>query len=318
MTRLIEIEEIKEALCKVNLSDSIEAGFVAYSHNMVVVPPIGELTFDNPPGDMHIKYGYIKNDDVFVIKIAAGFYNNPKLGLSSSQGLMLLFCQKTGVLKAILLDNGYLTDIRTAVAGAVVAKYFAPQSIKCIGILGAGIQGRLQLSYLGSILPCTDVMVWTPDEKEMNDYQAFFNNKGLNITYAENCSDIAKKCNFMVTTTPSKKPLLHLDEIRPGTHITAVGSDTPDKIELDPKILKHADMVVVDSLSQSRTRGEVFRAVQANMLQREDVLELGAVLSSRVRARTSEDQITIVDLTGVAVQDIQIAKAIYSNLKNAL
>ena len=125
MASILKLEEIKEALNDIDVLAAMEHGFIQYRNGKTVVPPVGELLFDNPPGDVHIKYGYIKEDDYYVIKIASGFYENPKVGIASGQGLMLLFNQKTGQLVSVLLDDGHLTDIRTAAAGALAVKYLS-------------------------------------------------------------------------------------------------------------------------------------------------------------------------------------------------
>jgi ornithine cyclodeaminase len=158
--KTLSLKEIKAALPSVDLMAEIEQGFVAYSQGRAVVPPIGELIMQDPPGEVHIKYGYITGDDYYVIKIASGFFQNPKLDLPSSNGLMLVFSQKTGTLEAVLLDEAHLTDIRTAVAGAIAAKYLAPSIIDRIGIVGTGVQARLQLEYLAPVTDCRDVLVW--------------------------------------------------------------------------------------------------------------------------------------------------------------
>lgn len=155
MSLVIHLAEIKKRVKNIDVTTAMEEGFIQYSNGNTVVPPVGELIFDKPPGDVHIKYGYIKKDDYYVIKIASGFYENPGLGIASCQGLMLLFNQKTGELVSVLLDEGYLTDIRTAAAGALVAKYFAPQEIKSVGIIGTGMQARLQLLHLQMNNPLT-------------------------------------------------------------------------------------------------------------------------------------------------------------------
>lgn len=315
MVNIINLNQIKDTLKEINLEQIIENGFAAYSRGDVIVPPVGELVFTDPPGDVHIKYGYIKDDDFFVIKIASGFYNNPKLGIPSSQGLMLVFSQETGIVEAILLDNGYLTDIRTAAAGAVVAKYLAPEKTTAIGILGAGIQGKLQLRHLIKTVKCKNAFVWTPDSKEINDYKNFFKNSDLNIEFLKDPRNLASRCNLIITTTPSRSPLLFASDIHSGTHITAVGSDTEDKIELDPAILGKADIVVSDSLAQSKNRGEIYQAVKAGTLSRENISELGNIISGKELSRQNDQQITIADLTGVAVQDIKIATAVYKNIK---
>src|SRR5512136_1334504 len=171
MPVVVPLDEIKKALASIDPLPLIEAGFVAYSRGEVVVPPVGELVFDDPPGDVHIKYGYIKGGDIYVIKIASGFPDNPRRGLPSGDGLMLVFEQATGVLQAVLLDEGYLTNLRTAVAGAVVAKYLAPQRVTAAGILGAGVQGRMQLDWLRRVRSFEEAVVWGLNEAELEAYR---------------------------------------------------------------------------------------------------------------------------------------------------
>jgi len=314
MTEIVAIEQIREVLPRVDLVEIIEEGFAAYSRGEVVVPPVGELLFEDPPGETHIKYGYIKGDDYYVIKVASGFYGNPKIGLPSGEGLMLLFSQKTGLLMAVLLDGGYLTDVRTAAAGAVAAKHLAPTAVQRIGIIGAGTQGRLQLDYLRQVTNCRRALVWVPDASETEPFLNFFEGSDLKIETTDSIEAIPRTCNLIVTATPSTAPLLEASQIRSGTHITAVGSDTAAKIELEPGILAMADAVVADSLPQSESRGEVFRAVESGAIDGDGVVELGNVVMKRARGRKSDSEITVCDLTGVAVQDYQIAKAIYESL----
>ena len=315
MARIITLDRIKEALRPADIIQAVEEGFVAYSEDRVVVPPVGEMIFENPPGDVHLKYGYIRNDDIYVVKIASGFYENPKLGLASGNGLILVFSQKTGEIQAILLDEGLLTDARTAAAGAVAARHLAPHEIRRIGILGAGTQGRLQLDYLRFVTACREVLAWGQNQEELDAYKAAMTPLGFNIETTLNPNDISETCSLIVTATPSKSPLLKADSILPGTHITAVGSDTAEKIELDPAILGRADLVVADSIAQCRCRGEIFQALASGQIREEDVIELGDVIQGKSPKRTADDQITVADLTGVAVQDIQIAKSVLSTLE---
>jgi len=316
MTKIYNLDQIKEALKSLNPIRAIEEGFVAYSQGKVVVPPVGELLFENPPGDMHIKYGYIKGDECYVVKVASGFYENYKLNIPNNTGLMLVFKQKTGELASILLDEGYLTNVRTAAAGAVAAKYMAPKSINRIGIFGAGVQGRMQLQYLKSITDCKDVVVWGINQEELDTYKEYMEAEGYNIQTTLDSNEVASNCNLIVTATPSKSPLLYADHIRNGTHITAIGSDTPEKNELDPMILKKADIVVADSTDQCQSRGEIYQALKAGVLFKGDYVELGQVISHEELQRQSENQITIADLTGVAIQDIQISIAVYKELSS--
>jgi len=316
MPVILNIPQIHEILGKLDVREIIRAiadGFVAYSQGRVVVPPVGEMIFEESRGDTHIKYGFIRGDDFFVIKIASGFYDNARIGLPTSSGMMLLFSQKSGEPLCIMLDEGHLTQVRTAAAGAVAARHFAPRRIRRAGIFGAGIQGRMQLEYLRHVRGVPEAIVWGQDQPELDRYRADMEAKGFSVQTTLDPEEIAATCNLIITATPSCKPLLRSDQIRKGTHITAMGSDTPEKQELDPGILKLADRVVVDSIPQCLLRGEACHALNAGLIGRDKLVELGTALQHTELQRQSEDEITVVDLTGVAVQDIQIAKAVWSN-----
>ena len=309
--QIISLEDIKSILPQVDLIQEIESGFKAYSNDLVVVPPVGELSFQSPPGDVHIKYGYIKGDEVYVIKIASGFYKNTSTGLPAGNGMMLVFNQKTGQPVAMLQDECYLTDIRTAVAGAITAKYLAPKHVEYIGIVGTGVQARLQLQYLRDIIECNNVIVWGRSSDALSDYKEAMTKYGYKIKTATDISDIIDYCQLIVTCTPSEEVLIN--RVNPGTHITAMGSDTIAKRELSSDVLLQADIVVTDSRSQSKERGEIYQASKDGFSVN-GTTELGEIILGTAQSRTQQEQITIADLTGVAVQDIQISKAILKNL----
>jgi len=309
--KIITLEQINKILPTLDLIPAIEAGFAAYSAGQAEVPPVGELLLDK--GDVHIKYGYLKDDEFYVIKIASGFYDNPALGLPSSNGLMLLFSQQTGELISILLDEGFLTDTRTAIAGAIAAKYLAPKQVERIGIVGTGTQARLQLIYLKRVVACRDVLVWGRGKKQLAQYHTEMEKYDFQIEMTTDITNILHTCNLIVTTTPATSPLLHLSDLQSGVHITAVGSDTPDKQELEAAILGQADLVVADSISQCLVRGEIHQAIKTGYLTENKLIELGNIIKGKANRRTSDNQITIADLTGVAVQDIKIADTVYKN-----
>ena len=315
MSKIYNLTQIKDVLKSLQPIQEIEEGFVAYSQGKAVIPPVGEMVFKEPPGDVHIKYGYLLDDDYYVIKIASGFFESPPSSRYTSDGLILLFKKGTGELACALLDECHLTNVRTAAAGAVSAKYLAPKNIECIGVIGAGTQGRMQLEYLAPVIDCKEVMVWGMNQNELDEYIKDMEPLGYRVRTTLSTEDIAAHCNLIVTATPSKSPLLSADKVRKGTHITAMGSDTPEKIELDPKILQEADIVVADSISQCLLRGEIHQALKAGVLEKERIVELGDLIVRPELRRKSEEQITIADLTGVAVQDIQIAKAVYHALE---
>ncbi len=310
------MSQIETALQQVDTVSIIEQGFVAYSNGEVVVPPVGEMIFPDPPGDVHIKYGFIKNDEYYVIKIASGFYKNQDFAIPSSDGLMLIFNQKTGELLCLLNDRGYLTNVRTAAAGAVAARHLAKDSIGRIGIIGAGLQARMQLSFLAKIVACKDVMVWGVSDEELSRYKSDMEKQGFSITTCLDANEVANCSDLIVTTTPSTTPLISADAIQKGAHITAIGADTPVKQELDSQVLAKADIVVADSISQCECRGEIFKALEAGIIGKDKICELGNVIQGKAKKRSSDEQITVADLTGVAVQDIQIAKAVYAALNS--
>ena len=314
--KIVALDQIKAVLPSVNLMGEIEKGFIAYSRGESVVPPVGELVMQNPPGDVHIKYGYLKGDDYYVIKIASGFYGNSELGLPSSNGMMLMFSQKTGEPVAALLDEGYLTDVRTAVAGAIAARHLAPSKVSCIGIVGTGIQARLQLKYLKPIVDCWKVMVWGRDASKCDAYRKEAQAIGFEVTATTDADELLRECNLIVTTTPAEAPVLNdASALIPGTHITAIGSDTHTKQELAADILARADIVVADSISQCLERGEIHQAIKAGAIGATKLIELGSVIAGSTAGRTDDQQISVADLTGVAVQDIQIAKAVFEKLR---
>ena len=316
MPKVLELDEIKSLIDVPTLIQAIEDGFVLLSEDRVVVPPVGFMHFDEPPGDVHIKYGFVRGDDVYVLKMASGFYNNAELGVSVADGLILVFNQKTGHLKMILLDKAWLTDMRTAAAGAVAARHLAPKNIKNIGIVGTGVQARMQLELLKDVVNCQSCLIWGRDANKVqatiDDLKASQTIKdwGLELKAAADIDELVSNCNLIVTTTSAKEPLIRAEHLQPGTHITAMGSDDHGKQELEAAVLAKADRVVADSISQCVDHGECFHAVKDKLVDEDSILELGNVIKKPELGRTSEDQITVADLTGVAIQDIQIAKMV--------
>ena len=306
--KILSKTQIETILNGLDPLPAIEQGFVEYSQGKTTVPPVGELLMEK--GEVHIKYGCVKGDDYYVIKIASGFYQNHQLGLPTSNGLMLLFSQKTGEVICVLHDECILTDIRTAIAGAITAKYMAPRQVRAIGIVGTGVQGRLQAEYLKTVTPCRDIILWGRNPENLVSYRNDMRAKGFTVTATMDMDELCNNANLIVTTTPSKEILIRADQIKPGTHITAMGSDTPDKQELDPSLLAKADILVADSISQCESRGEIYQAMKAGVINTDKAIELGIVISEN-KGRENDQQITVADLTGVAVQDIKIAQAVY-------
>ncbi|HEY4964119.1 MAG TPA: hypothetical protein VIH90_05480 [Candidatus Saccharimonadales bacterium] len=306
--------EIEKVIIKSELIKAVEEGFKQYSLGNVIVPPVGHLDFDNPPGNVHIKYGAVKGDQTFTIKVANGFYDNPMSGLSSSQGVVMVFSQKTGVLEALLFDEGLITDLRTAAAGAVVAKYLAANKIDAVGVVGTGIQARLQIEFLKEVIDFNKVYVYGRNDDSVEKYIVDMRNKGFNVESAKTVDILTEKTNYIVTTTPTTKPLLFANNLKPGLHITAMGADGPNKQEIDAKLIADVDIKAVDSKSQCFAYSDTSFAINESLIDKTSVLEIGEIIANKDLGRVNDKQITFADLTGVAVQDIVAAELILSKL----
>ncbi len=315
MTHVVERAAIEAALPGVDMIAMAEQAFIAQSQGAAVVPPVGELLFDDPPGDVHIKYGYLQGGSHYVVKIASGFYQNPSLGLPANNGVVMVFSMRTGALEAVLLDEGILTDHRTAAAGACAAKLLAPKNINAIGIIGTGVQAALQLRYLAGVTDCREVLVWGRSASSVDRFRNDLADTDFNIAVSVSPEVLSQTCELIVTATASTEALL--SAIPAGRHVTAVGADTPMKRELAAELLASADVLAVDSLPQSGQRGEVYRARGSDYPELSSVVELGDILLARATGRVDDSQRTIADLTGVASQDLLVATAILDIISSA-
>ncbi|MBV4491533.1 ornithine cyclodeaminase family protein [Pseudomonas oryzicola] len=285
----------------------LEQGFIAFSAGKAQVPPVQGFAFPGANGDCCIKSAYIEGSATFTVKLSTGFYDNPGKGLPSNDGLMLVLSAHTGQPLALLHDEGWLTGMRTALAGRIAARLLAPPRVSAIGILGTGMQARMQLEQLGAITDCRQVMVWGRQDSELAAYRAFARALGYEVRITHDAAEVAAAANLIVCTTPSRQPLLLSEWVRPGTHITAVGADAPGKQELDPALVARADRIIVDSVAQCSQYGEVAHALSSGQIDTKQLIELGTLLASGAHGREHAAQITLADLTGVAVQDAQIS-----------
>jgi ornithine cyclodeaminase len=302
-------EQIQPLIKKMDINDAMREAFIQYSKGNAVIPPVGELIMDQPPGEVHIKYGYIKGGNHYVIKIASGFPHNQNQNIKPGQGMMLLFDIKTGVPDAILIDNANLTDIRTAIAGAIASHALSIDDLESFAIIGTGVQARYQASYISELMNIKKIIVWGRDSLKANEVKNDLSD--LDVTIETDLEKIVKESRLIITTTSSKEPLIQSDWIKSGTHITAVGSDTPEKGELDPNILSKADLIVADSIEQNLIRGEIHQAIKRSLIDSESIVELGEIFAGLKPGRAHKDSITIADLTGVAVQDLVIAESVF-------
>lgn len=287
----------------------VEHAFAALAQGGVEMPPILSMAIPQNNGEVDVKTAYVPGVESFAIKMSPGFFDNPKIGLPSTSGLMVLFSARTGMVEALLLDNGYLTDVRTAAAGAVAAKHLAPETAKSACVLGAGTQAKLQLQALCLVRPIEKAAIWARDQtkaelaaKEMTELL------GREVSAANSLEEAVRAADVVVSTTPSAKPLITADWLRAGQHITAMGSDQHHKNELDPACFQRADLYVPDRQSQTALLGELHHAIAAGTVAgNQKFYELGDIVIGKAAGRKTLDDITICDLTGTGIQDTAIA-----------
>ena len=305
MIPIVEEAALREAITPARAVAVIREAFRADGEGRTHVPPV--INLDVPHGEFHIKTAHIVGVPHIAVKIASGFYANALRGLPTGSGLMALFDAETGLPAALLLDNAYLTDVRTGAAGAVAADHLARAAIDRVGVIGSGVQARHQVRCLRIVREFRRLIAWSPNPAHLQTYCDEMRADGLDVTAAQTPADVCTASDVLITATPSREPLVHAEWLKDGTHVTAVGSDSAGKQELNPFCLIRADLVVVDRLSQCRSFGELKHALDAGM--KAEAIELGQIVAGKRPGRTADTQITIADLTGVGFQDTAIASA---------
>jgi ornithine cyclodeaminase len=285
--------------------EQVEAAFKSLATEAVAMPPILRLDIPEHAGEVDVKTAYLPRFPSFAIKVSPGFFNNPSLGLPSLNGLMLVLSARTGLTEAVLLDNGYLTAVRTAAAGAVASRWLARKDAKRVAIIGAGEQARLQLNALRLVRAIEHVTVWARDAESAHRFARDCD--GLPCDVAGSVNEALKYADIAITTTPSREPLIHARDLHPGLHITAMGSDAEHKNEIAPDVFAKA-RYVCDRLQQVRVLGELHHAIERGVIAADaSFAELGEVIAQKAQGRAHDDEITVCDLTGTGAQDTAIA-----------
>jgi ornithine cyclodeaminase len=296
---------------------AVREAFIAFAQGKATLPGVIGIEFPAQEGEAHIKGAYLHDAPYWSIKAATGFSGNATLGLPMLGGLSLVFSAKTGFLDTLLLDNGYLTEMRTGAAGALAAELLAKRQIEQALIVGAGGQARYQLAALLGVRQPERVVVYARrPEAALACAQEMEGRHQIKIRVATSLREAVERSDLIVTATSARTPLIEASWLRPGAHVTAVGSDFPDKQELAGDVLSRADLVVADHPPQAAAQGEIRHAIVAGQLRLEDVVSLGAIAAGQSPGRTADEQITVADLTGLGIQDAAVANAVVS-LANA-
>lgn len=294
----------------------VEEGFTKLANNEVEMPPIMRVDVHDQNGEVDIKTAYVKGKDMFAIKVSSGFFNNYKLGLPSGNGLMMLISTKTGIPQALLLDNGYLTEVRTAAAGAIAANYLSRKNIETVGVIGAGSQARFQVRALKLVRDFKRVLVYARSADRAKQYAKDMSAElGIEVQAVDSAEAVVRNSDTVITTTPAKEPVIKAEWLHPGLHITAMGSDAEHKQELETEVLARADKLVCDTKAQCARLGELHHALDRGVLTEDSsIIELGQLTSKEAAGRENDEQITVCDLTGTGVQDTAIALFAYKEM----
>ncbi len=309
ITVLNESELRQCAVLEHRTVDTIAGAFAALHRGEVEMPPVVSMELAEQNAEVDVKMAWIRGLDGFAVKISPGFFDNPARGLPSLSGMMALFCAETGRAMASLLDNGWLTDLRTAATGAVAARYLARDDARVAAVLGTGLQARLQLEALALARPIERAILWGRSRERSEQCARECGERlGIATQIAASPREAVHAADVAVTTTPAWSPLVEAEALHPGLHVTAMGSDAHPKNEIAPGALAAADLLVCDRRDQCAERGELRSAIAAATIAAEArVTELGAIAAGEAHARTDRAQVTIADLTGTGVQDTAIA-----------
>jgi alanine dehydrogenase len=309
-TLLVDRAAVSRLLTIAAAVEAVEAAFQAYGEGRVQMPPKPYLSFDK--GDLRCMPAYIPALGLATVKNVNVHPGNSDL--PTVMGTVTVFDPETGFPLAIM-DGTYLTAMRTGAAGGVAAKYLARPDSAVAGFVGAGVQAATQLAALLVTMPSIErVLVSDVDEEKAARFaEAAAARHGLDAEAAP-LSEVVSSCDILTTVTPVRKPIIRRADVQPGTHINAIGADAPGKQELEVEILRHA-AVVIDSWEQGSHGGEINVAVGKGLFSREDVhADIGEVVSGRKPGRENDDQITVFDSTGLAIQDCACAARVYRAL----
>ena len=302
-----ECEDIIRKMEPKAVVDAMREAFVAYSRGDVSVAPI--QTLGQPPlanfvghadAQACIKSAYVNGGSVFVTKVASG-------GGGLNSGLVLVFSQTTFAPIAIFLDGGFLTELRTAAAGALAARHFAPANLSSIAVIGCGIQARWQLRSLASVTSCRRVRAWARRAEQQDAFVTEMREEGWEVEGAPSIEAACKGAGLIITVTPAREPLLRAEWVDASADvlINAIGADSNGKQELDTALVAAASLRVADSKAQCAERGELQHALRTGAIAPTDVVEMGAWLAGTAARPRG---LVLFDSTGVAVQDVAIAE----------
>lgn len=314
-TLLLNRQDVSSLIDTKDVIAAVEQAYKAFNSGLVVQPAYTCMHLPPPRGEIDFKLGYCRDNEVISMKASSGgFQNNPvEHGVPSGMGTVLLFDARSGALVCVM-DGSLITGLRTGAAGAVSVKLLARRNAKTIASIGTGNQARMQIRAIREVMAIESVLAWDEQATALNSFKADIElGFGIPVEVARSKRHAVEAADIVVTTTRGKGSLVEAAWVRPGTHIVAIGTDTQGKQELEPEIFRNAK-IVNDSIVQCTEKGETWHPLNSNVIGRDDIhAEIGDILLGRKAGRETDDEVTIFDSTGMAIQDNTTAHRIYLN-----
>jgi len=311
--KIIKRDAIEAILTKDAVIEAVRNAFIAHSKGEIQSPSPMHMTYRNDEGqrigDCHVKAAHSTIHPIIAIKLAVGFYENPQKGLPVNNGLIVLLSRETGKPTSLLQDEGLLTTYRTAAAGALAASLVTTTENDVLGIIGTGNQAFQQADWTCHLLGLKKVSVFGRSNTKADTVVAKLKGIGLSASRVDSVKELCEQSRIVITTTPATEPVVKVSDVNSETHFVAMGSDTHGKQELDSAILALAHHIIVDDKNQCLDHGECASAHKQGVIQTEQLLSLGSVLS---KCLTIKEGISVVDLTGLGAQDLAIASLVIS------
>ncbi len=317
MALLLSDREVRSLLSMQDAIAAVEDAFRARGMGKTQMPSKQYLFFERHEGDLRVMPGYIQTTEAAGVKIVNSHPRNPsEHGLPSVLATVIIVDPATGKPTALMGANS-LTAIRTGAAGGVAASYMARSESSVVGLIGAGVQARSQLAALGEVLQNISVVkVYDRDRARAESFCKDPWPPAWSVSVASTPAEAVTSTDMVVTTTPSRSPIVRRSWVSPGTHINAIGADAPGKQEMDAEILANCRLVV-DDWDQASHGGEINVPLKRGQISRDDIAaELSDVICGRTPGRTSGDEITLFDSTGLAIQDVAVAALVYERAKS--
>ena len=312
-TLLISKQDVSEIIDIKDVIPAVEKGYSVFNAGKVIQPPYMGINIPDSAGSIDFKAGYCAENELISLKASSGgFVDNPiKYNIPANLGTVLLFDSKSCALICVM-DGSLVTGYRTGAAGAVSIKYLARKDAHEVASIGTGNQARMQLRAAVNVADIRKVHAWDSIEenalKFKNDIEKELN---IPVVIENSKKEAVEKADIIISTTRGKGSVIEADWVKPGTHIVAVGADDKGKQEYEPEIFLKAT-AVCDSISQCIEKGEIQHAINNSIITKDKIYaEIGQIVSGEKAGRTSNDQITIFDTTGMAIQDNVMAEIIY-------